>query len=115
MDNIERLVFESQFTAVILGNPQTFDYELIEPVPVSPETQANLSARGMCFIGCVGLVGGQFRTALSVPIDDRAITFLTQAFVGFLSAKLQLSTKTDGDAVAWLRNLYQLQDRRTTN
>ena len=108
LDKFEQLATDSTLTAVILGNPGLTDFELIPPEPLSAEAQAAFHSRDFGFIGVVGVVGGKFRTALAVPLDDATADALAAAFVQYVVAKLKLNTKD----VTWFENLWALPDSR---
>jgi hypothetical protein len=94
VDKFEQLVSDSPLlAAVILGNPALTQFDLIAPETLSAETEADLQARGMGFIGVTGVVAGQFRCELAVPLDDAAVDAIAQAFIQHVVVKL--STKGD--------------------
>jgi hypothetical protein len=116
LDKFEQIAADAQIVAIILGNLETRDYELVDPshVPLAPETAAALHARNLGFIGTVGVVAGKFESAFAVPVDDATAATLAQTFLAFVVAKFTPSRSSDY-AVDWLRNLYSLPDNRKRN
>ena len=81
-------IVSSRFAAVLFGNAELTDFELIAPESLSAETQAALVARGFESIGAIGVVDGKFRSALTVPLDDSTADTLAAAFVQYMVPKL---------------------------
>lgn len=70
----------------ILGSPETSDYELInlQSCPPPPETQAALHARGLFYVGTMGLVNGRFVSAFETTLEPVVVKALIRAFVQFV-------------------------------
>jgi hypothetical protein len=98
LDKFQQLVWDSPLAAIILGNPGLTDFELTAPEPLSAETEAGFHARGLEFIGVTGLVDGQFKSALAVPLDDDAVSAIAAAFVQYVVTKLGTKGVTLRDA-----------------
>jgi hypothetical protein len=113
-DKFEALAAEAPLGAVIFGNAQLTDFDLIDlsAAPISPDKAAAIQAGNMYFVGVVGLVDGKFRTALAVPLDADTTSVLAAAFVELVAVKL---TKPASDRVDWLEELHLLKDPRTEN
>jgi hypothetical protein len=119
-DKFETLAMEAQLAVSVLGNADLSDVELIciKPYQLSPEKIQELAvqwaARGLRFIGTIGIVDGQSRTALAVPLDDRHISALSEAFIQYCEVSLSdhVAQQQKGDEVAWLEALSSLTDDR---
>jgi hypothetical protein len=108
-DKFDQLISDAQLKVLILGNPETSDFELIDlaPGPLSHDPH-NLHERGMYFVGVMGIVQGVPRSALDEPLDVLTTTALAQAFV--LHAERILNARLEAD---WLGRLYQIPDTRS--
>lgn len=119
-DKFEALAMEAQLAVCVLGNADVTDMELLlaKPNGLSPEKIRELSiqwaARGLQFIGMIGVVDGKPRTALAVPLDERRIAAISQAFISYCEVVLSdnVAERQKGDSVAWLHALHSLPDTR---
>ncbi len=113
MDKFEQLVAAAQFPVCILGNLRS-DFELVDlqSEPMSEDAKRDLSKRGMCFVGVIGLVEGVPRVALAEPLDAMTATALSQAFVQRIEDKINGILAPKGDSVEFLDRLYMLPDTR---
>ena len=80
LDKFEKLVFDADIAAAILGNPLTAEYHLVDVDPASPDVQ-KLLGRDLYFLGVCGLVSGKPQTALTEPLDDDVVQALAVTFV----------------------------------
>jgi hypothetical protein len=119
-DKFEALYMDAQLAVSILGNADVTDIEMLpmKPYELSPEKIQELviqwAGRGLRFIGAIGIVDGKPRTALAVPLDDRRISALSQAFIAYCEVLLSGSVEEQqkGDSVTWLHALHSLPDTR---
>jgi hypothetical protein len=119
-DKFEALAMEAQLAVSVLGNADVSDVELlnIKPYPLGPEKIQELAVqwagRDLRFIGTIGIVDGQTRTALTVPLDDRRISALSEAFIAHCEVLLSdnVEQRQKGDEVTWLESLYRTADDR---
>jgi hypothetical protein len=119
-DKFEALAMEAELAVSVLGNADVSDVELlpVKPYGLGPEKvqalAAQWAARGLRFIGTIGIVDGQTRTALAVPLDYRRISALSQAFIAHCEVLLSnnVEQQQKGDEVAWLEALYRTTDNR---
>jgi hypothetical protein len=112
MDKIEKFVAESEYTVALLGNPESTAFELVPIDTLSESESRALSARGLGFLGVIGLVDGQFRTALEVEQSVSTSQALARAFVQHITARLSAPKRDNGD---WLERLHALPDPRMEN
>lgn len=100
----------------ILGNVATNDYELVDlaSVPFPPETEADFNARSLGFVGTLGLVCGQFRSAFAVSLERDIVDALAKSYFEFICAKFANAPQSSpaGDGADWLKALYNLPDNR---
>jgi hypothetical protein len=119
-DKFDLLAMESQLCVAVLGNADITDIELlpIRPQPYGRNKVQALAAqwagRGLRFIGTIGIVNGQPRTALAVPLDALRMDALSQAFTVHCEAILtdKIEEHQKGDEVDWLCRLWSLPDTR---
>lgn len=93
-DKFSRLLAESRFSMFILGNGATSDYTLAPARPLPEAVRRDFTKRGLTFVGILGVVDGQPRSALAVPLTDTTIARLSQEFIRRAMA--------DKDAAEWL-------------
>jgi hypothetical protein len=104
-----------QCPVVILGNLRSSDFELVdlsEP-PMSEDVERDLSRRGMCFVGVIGIVEGAAKVALAEPLDAITVTALSGAFVQRVEDAINAKLRQKNDGLVWLESLYQMPDTRT--
>lgn len=111
MDKFQKIAFESQLAAVILGNGTEFELVALTGL-LSEERTRELQARKFSFVGIVGLIEGRPRTALAEPLDELSSVALAQAYVALIENRINESAKAVGDGTEWLTHLYQLPDTR---
>jgi hypothetical protein len=107
-DKFEQLALDAQLSVVILGNPETSDFEMVSVAPGPLPDERNIRARGMRFVGVVGLVHGVPRSALDEPLDAATTSALAQAYLRFIEHEANKELET-----AVLGRMYQLSDPRT--
>lgn len=86
MDKFSQLLSESSFSRLILGCESTSDFLLVEDRPWSDELQRDIRQRGLCWLGVIGIVNGQPRSALAAPMNAETIERLSQEFVHLATA-----------------------------
>jgi hypothetical protein len=112
MDKIEKLVAESEHPVAVLGNLESTAFELVPVDTLSESASRTLYSRGLGFLGVIGLVNGQFRTALEVELSPSTSQAIVHAFVQHMTARLSVPKRDNGD---WLERLHSLPDPRTEN
>jgi len=112
-DSHELLAGFGKFPAVVLGNPVTKDFELIdlERVPLEHNLHADFKARGLYFCGTFALLDGQGRVEFAELLDADAIAALATAYARLVLEKQRTLPRNDG--ADWLRKLHRLPDTRT--
>jgi hypothetical protein len=113
----ETLAAQAEFPTVIWGDPKRGDFVLFQlgvVVPIPEEVKADVITRGLGFLGIVGIVGGQPRTALAMPLDDETISALAGAYVELVSARVRdaFAPKPKDDFQNFAERLFQLPDQR---
>jgi hypothetical protein len=99
----------------ILANDDATDIELVNPTSPFPEdTSREFDARGLTFLGVMGIVDGLPQTALEIPLDHVRISALSAAFVKYCEDRLNGAFEPQGkaDDVDWLMRLFALPDER---
>jgi hypothetical protein len=108
-DKVEQIAHDAQIAAVIIGNPVTREFELIDPkAECAIERVRFLSSRGMFFCGILGLVDGVSRTALSEPLENATLDALAQAFLTHIERHLEAQLREGLEQKAldgWLARL----------
>lgn len=115
-DKADFIALYGKAVAVVLGNSAHSDFELVDvnSVPLPDDIAANLHARGLGYVGTLGLVGGKFRSGFAVPLDAATLSALSQAYLEFCVVKFSAS-KDDAVPTAatdWLKKLWELPDTR---
>jgi hypothetical protein len=80
MDKFEILTQTAQILSAVIGRPETDDFVLVE-MPVPDCISHGLAAQGMRFIGLLGLVDGEPRSAMAELVSDEAYASLSDVFV----------------------------------
>jgi hypothetical protein len=98
----------------ILANDDVTDIELVNVklAPLPEDRARELGARGLHFLGMMGIVDGLPQTALDIPLDPVRISALSAAFVAYCEVMLRDALEK-GDEVAWLMRLFSLPDERS--
>jgi hypothetical protein len=114
MDKFRQLCLDAPIAVVILGNPETSDFELIDLDfdRLPNERVCALQERGMEFCGVLGLVKGRPRVALALPLGAEIIATLSAAFVQRLEDAINGIKPDMGDSAEWLERLHSLPDNR---
>ncbi len=111
-DRFEILATEAAYSVAILGNLQTGDFELIDLAPVPQDARRSYEARGLVFLGMIGIVCGTPRVALDAPLDADTVSALYETFVRRTEDEVNDRLQPKGDSVAWLEALYRLEAPR---
>jgi hypothetical protein len=116
LDKFESLAGFGKFPTVILGNPSTRDFELIdlERVPLEPHAAADIKSRGLFFCGTFAVIDDQFRCELAVSLNAEVLESLSATYASLVVAKgNELKHAISG--ASWLEKLWSLVDPRETN
>jgi hypothetical protein len=112
LDKFESLAGFGKFPTVILGNPSTRDFELVdlERVPLEPNVAVDIKSRGLFFCGTFALIDNQFRSELAESLDADAIDALAAAYAALVAAKRH--EPKHSISTSWLEKLWALVDPR---
>ena len=108
-----------QHVVVCLFNPARWDAALV-PLgngPLSPEAQADYTGRGLRLIGLIGFINGKLCSTWEHPVENNVVEYLGRRYAEWLRETL-VTNATPMEAagnVAWLRELFALQDPRKEN
>lgn len=69
------------FATAVLANLERLDFELIRLPKIPTNIVQMIADRGLVFVGFVGVVNGEAKSAFQVPLDDDAIAVLTAAYL----------------------------------
>jgi hypothetical protein len=96
---VEQLTADSEVSFGILANLDTHDTEFVslESIPLPADKQRAFTARGLAFIGCVGLVAGQPRAALDLPLSEGEVDFIVAAFQSYTRKHLRWTMRPNMD------------------
>ncbi len=111
-DAEEKLVFESEMAAGVLGKGEDFVLVHFNDKPFDTAQLAEAKARGFAWCGVLGLCNGVPQARVS-PDNPEAI--YTMCFAGLAYAHLvaeHLRPQPKSDAVEWLSRLHALPDAR---
>lgn len=119
-DKFQTLATRASIAVAILGNSDVTDIEMlpIQPCSLSDEKIHELTQvwapRGLQFIGMAGVVDGQPKWALAIPLDELRAAALGDAFAVYCANALpgHVEKQRKGDEVDWLRGLWSLPDTR---
>lgn len=65
----------------LFGNTDSAEYELLKLPGDNPvEYGRRMAARGLTFIGAIGIVDGEWKSALLTPVDDSAVNSIAKAY-----------------------------------
>ena len=109
LDKFETIGVYGAFPVSIWGRPEAGEFlicEIGEPVPGD-----EIRARNLPLLAVVGIVDGRPQTALETPLDDATIKTLADLYVRHVAAKIESGFELrtpSGDAVEWLKRLYQM-------
>jgi hypothetical protein len=108
MDKFTAALQDSVFSAALLYNAGNRDFEWVRLERLSEAaTEACLAARGLSFAGVVGIVNGEMRVALEMPLD--VTPEMAQAFVQLVKDEINCRIPT-GEDVQFLRRLLGVTD-----
>jgi hypothetical protein len=112
-DKFEQIAAYARLAVVILGNPTTSEFVLIDLAEPLPDLRCE-AQRGLSFIGTVGVVQGVPLTVLAQPLDNAALDALSQAYLRHVECVLAgCRAVTPGDdSEQWLWRLWSLKDPR---
>jgi hypothetical protein len=102
----------------VLGNLERRDFELVDldNVPLPGDVAADFTKRGLGYVGTLGFVLGQFRSAFAVPLEHDVVDVLAKSYLEFIVAKFAnaplASNRSNGDGADWLKRLWTLPDTR---
>lgn len=114
VDKFEQLAGEAQYAAVILSNPSLADFQLIDLdfAESCQDRRQRLHDAGYQFFGCMGLVNGVPKIAISEPLDQHATAAIRQAFQILVEERINNSLAVNAADVDWLESLHKLPDTR---
>jgi hypothetical protein len=115
LDKFELLAGFGTFPHVVLGNPSTREFELIdlERVPLDPHTAADIKSRGLGFCATFAVIDGQFRSELAVSLDADTMDALATSYAHLVIAKK--NEQKHSISASWLEKLWSLVDPRAVN
>lgn len=110
MDSIEAVVLQSEISAAVVVDSEA-RIQLVDLAGSTAELASSLAARGMRFLGCVGIDGGnQVRCAFNCELTTGEREDIFAAFMDVVS---RASARVQEELSAeWLERLYQLPDTR---
>jgi hypothetical protein len=96
MDRFERLAFSGKHCAAIMGNPQTADYELVPLGGDLPgELRETVAERDLQLVAVVGIVDGELKSELAVPLGASTIAALSGAYCKLVECALRARLECD--------------------
>jgi hypothetical protein len=111
LDKFNQLIMDSQpgLAVCILGNPQTSDFEVVglNPGPVPDDIREMVRARGIYFIGTIGLIHGAPKIVLDEALDSHAISIIHDVYVQHVETVANATLQH-----ASLERLHSLPDPR---
>ncbi|MCU1320378.1 MAG: hypothetical protein JWM43_27 [Acidobacteriaceae bacterium] len=113
MTKFEEIVSTAQYAVCVIGNPLTSEYELLD-FPLPETFCADVTERGMTFVGVLGVVQGACQAALDIPMDDASVARLSDLFQKRLQLAIDAHTQAV-EGVEWLNRLYLIPDTRVVN
>jgi hypothetical protein len=108
-DQYQILAGTSQFPCCVMGNPLTFDYELVPVDRGDVSGWRDTTGRGMYWLGALGLVGDRPISILSEPLDATATEYVLSLFCAHVAARRDAPAASSAD---WLDDLFNLEDPR---
>jgi hypothetical protein len=119
MDKFETLTQTAQILSAIIGRPETNEFVVVE-MPVPECVSQGLALQGMRFVGLMGIVDGEGRSAMAELLSDEQIAQLEDVFARqvarVLAARLEnlraVPPESKDDFVSWASSLYALEDPR---
>lgn len=108
MDAIEKLVFECEVSAAVLGKGEEFVFARLPDVPEAVTAYAR--ERGFRYCGVVGAKAGRIELELA-SLDPENVKMMAFAVAEFAKCK-EASPVLDGDSADWLERLHRLPDTR---
>lgn len=94
-DRFQRLAFFAKHPVAIMGNIQTADYELFRlggELPAQLETSAE---RGLEMLGVVGILDGEPKSELTVPLGANTIAALSSAYCKLIEQAFRTRLECD--------------------
>jgi len=101
-DKFQLLAGTAEFPVGVVGNPQTFDYELVDLRGDVNDWQ-DKTGRGMYFLGTVGIVNGQPTHELE-PLDTVATAYVGTLYTAHVAHALE--ERRAADDASWLERYY---------
>jgi hypothetical protein len=111
-DAEDKLVFESEMAAGVLGRGEDFILVHLNDKPLDAAVLAEATAKGFAWCGVLGLLNGKPEVQLSPenPEAARTMCFAGLAFAHIIADHMR--PQNPGDAVDWLTRLHALRDAR---
>jgi len=110
MDKFEQCASESSLCIGILANPHNHDFQLIDAdVAIPEDVKGRYVARGLEFLGLIGLANGEVRTVLNDEPSEAMSAAIFQEFQRLYGRAIeQLESQTMGDSLEFLEKLHRL-------
>lgn len=109
MDRFERIAGYGQFPAVIVGNPSSFDYEVVPIDAEAPWPWHDLTGRDQRFLGTIGILEGAPKAELAERLDGMATQYISALYCAHVAGRQHVAAKSSAQ---WLEDLYRLEDPR---
>jgi hypothetical protein len=78
-DKFEQVAASAEYAVLVVGNLATSEFELLELWQL-PADDGSYTARGLSFLGIIGIVHGQPQVALQEPLEERAMLPVSEMF-----------------------------------
>ena len=112
MDSMERLTWDSEIVAGVLGKADRFLLvPLTEAGPISDEVMEDAASRGFKFVGVLAVINGH-AAARCEPGMGASYTMMHASLAFAQQVADKLKDRQQGDSVDWLRRLWTLPDTR---
>jgi hypothetical protein len=111
LTKFEQFAKDSAVCIGILANRHNNDVQLVDvdAVPIPPDADARYRARGLEFLGLIGITDGQPRVVLDdVPSDALHAAIIAEFTWLYGRAVEQLAQSRMGDSLEFLERLYRL-------
>lgn len=117
MDALEKLVYEANLSAAVLGRPGSDVFMMVplkgDGTAINPALFDEIHEKQLEFCGVFGLVQGVARCQTQRPEDLGVMLLAVPAFLEYVRESLMPSDGPKADAFSdWLEQLYQLPDTR---
>ncbi|MGO9937927.1 MAG: hypothetical protein ACLPH3_09680 [Terracidiphilus sp.] len=111
-DRYEKIAGFAEYPVGVVGNPQTFDFEIVDLRGGVTEWR-DTTGRCAYWLGTIGTVNGQPRSELAEPLDAVATAYVGQLYAAHVTRALEAQRAADiGDEIDFLERLYALPDLR---